>query len=435
MTPPRAEGGRPAASATLRRLRLAAGISLGLDGYNLAIIGAVLTWASASLRLTHGLATLVAAAVLLGSLVGGGLAGWLTDRLGRRTVFAYDLLIFCVFALTSAVAPTPTVLIASRFAMGLAIGADYAISSAYVAEMSAAQSRGYQLGYVWVFWAVGGVSAYLLAALAAATLPEALAWRVLLALPMAPALGALLLRRRVPESPRWLVAAGQDAQGAAVLEAYGLEAFRPDPGQLRPGEGVRRWLLATVPWFLYDFAAYGVGLLLPFVLQESGMTGTGPALVGSAVVAGLGLLGTLAGMAFIDRVGRRPLQGWGLLLPGLLLATWTVLPDQRSLVFFLVVVSLANALSMMGGLVTGVYPAEIFPTRQRATAMGVSTAVSRLGAVIGVIAIGLLETRFGLVGVVAGAAAALMMAGVSTFLLGIETRSRTLEEIVEGALP
>ena len=420
-------------AAMLGRLRTAAGISLGLDGYNLAVIGAILAWVAADFHLGHVFSTLVVASVVVGTLVGGALAGWITDRLGRRRVFAYDLVIFILCALTSAAAPDVDVLLVSRLVMGMAIGADYAISSAYVAEMAHTRSRGYQLGFVWLFWAVGSVVAYLLAAGAAAMFPPGVAWRLLLGLPALPAAFALVLRQRVPESPRWLTAAGRIGQGEAVVAQYGLEPFRYRPAALRRGERFRRWALVCAPWFFYDFAAYGIGLLLPYLLQKSGMTGTEPSLLGAGVVTSLGVAGSLVGMLAIDRWGRRRLQGTSFLVPGLLMGAWALLPAERSFALFLIVVGLANALSMMGGLVTGAYPAEVFPTRQRATAMGVGTAVSRVGAVAGVVAIGLLDSRYGLRGVVAGAGAALAAAGLLTFWLGIETKARTLEDIAGEA--
>jgi putative MFS transporter len=413
----------------MARLRTASGLSLGLDGYNLAVIGAVLAWVTRAFHLAATLSTVLVASVVLGTLVGGLAAGWVTDHIGRRRVFAYDLVVFMVGALASGLAPTAAVLIASRLLMGLAIGADYAISSTHVAEMAGAGSRGYQLGFVWLFWAVGSVLAYLAAAGAAALFPTAVAWRLLLAVGAVPAAVALVLRQRVPESPRWLVVSGRPQEGQAVVDAYGLERIAAGSAPLSWGERWRRWALVTAPWFCYDFAAYGIGLLLPYLLQKSGLTGTEPALLGSSLVTSLGVAGSLVGMLVIDRWGRRLLQGLGFLVPGVLMAAWAAWPVLQSFGLFLAVVGIANGVSMMGGLVTGIYPAELFPTRQRATAMGVGTAVSRVGAVVGVVGIGILDARWGLPGVVAGAGTALGLAGALTLWLGIETKTRRLEEI------
>jgi putative MFS transporter len=427
---------KTADALTVRRLRVASGLSVGIDGYNLTVIGAVLLWTAKSLHLSSDASTLLAAMALVGALIGGLVAGWLTDRLGRRLLFTYDLLVFIVFGMVSALAPSLSILLVSRLVLGAAIGADYAIGPAYLSEMAEAEDRGYQLGFMWAFWSFGAVFAYLMAGGFVGLVPEALAWRILLGLPVLPAIYALVLRQRLPESPRWLTS--QPAR--REREPHSVASDRPGVKVLSWAgrqEQVRRWLLITLPWFLFDFAAYGLALMLPSVLKESGMTGVRTSLWGSATIVAFGLIGSVVGMLLVDKIGRKAMQAWGLTLAGVLLFVWVARPHWGGFTWFIVVVAAGNLVIQFGGLVTGIYPAEVFPTRNRALALGVGNAVSRVGAVVGVVVLGLAQTRFGLVGPVALAAGAAVLAGLSTAVLGIDTHKRSLEELnaVPTALP
>jgi MFS family permease len=106
------------------RLRWASSVTTWIDGYNLTVVSGLLFAIRQSLHTTVFQGTLLIAAVLVGSLIGGLVTGFLADRIGRRTVFAYDLVFFIVFAALSAVAPTYGTLLAARLMLGLAIGAD-----------------------------------------------------------------------------------------------------------------------------------------------------------------------------------------------------------------------------------------------------------------------------------------------------------------------
>ncbi|MDA8195367.1 MAG: MFS transporter [Thermaerobacter sp.] len=404
-------------------------MSVWLDGYNLTVVGAALIWLTPGLHMAQGAATWLAASALLGAMVGGLAAGWLTDRFGRRPIFTYDLIVFVVFALVSAAAPSVWVVMASRLVMGLAIGADYAISPAYLSELADHRRRGYHLGFIWMLWMVGAVGAFALATLAAVALPPGAAWRFLFGVAAIPAVVTLFIRRDLPESPRWLRAQGLEKQGDEVTKNYGLERVADETLTLGRGEVVRRWILVTVPWFLFDFATYGVGLLLPLVLTKAGVHGHVEVFLGSAVVMCGGIVGGVTSMRTVDRWGRKASQTWGLILAGLVLATWLVLPRSAGAMEFFWLLAGANMITQFGGLPTGMFPVEVFPTRSRATAAGVATAVSRLGAVSGVVVLGIMEARFGLDGLVAGAALAAVLGGVVTGVFGFETKNRVLEEI------
>lgn len=417
------------------RLRWASSVTTWIDGYNLTVVSGLLFAIRESLHTTTFQGTLLIAAVLIGSLIGGLVTGVLADRIGRRTVFAYDLVFFVVFAALSAVAPTYGSLLVARLMLGLAIGADYAISPSFLAEMSPTRRRGWDLAFLWVQWTVGAMMSTALTALALGFLPPGTTWRVILAIPVIPAVIGLILRQSVPESPRWLAATGRMPEVGEVVDRYQLEHFgEAATPPLSRGEAARRWAYALGPWFFLAFMGYGVGLLLPYILRLEGASSASAALWWSTGVLAIGVVGNALGMHLVDRMGRKPLQTWGFALTALALAGLGILERVGAASYLAVVLlfALANFVYQGGpSISTGVYPAELFPTRRRSTVLGVATAVSRLGAAIGVVLLGGALNDGGAVAQVVFLGALAGVCGVAmTMLFGMETRLRTLEEIV-----
>lgn len=423
-----------AESSTVSRLRWASSVTTWIDGYSLTVVSGLLFAIHDSLGTTAFQGTLLIAAVLIGALVGGLVTGFVADRIGRRAVFAYDLLGFAVFSILSAVAPDFGSLLTARILLGVSIGADYAISPGFLAEMSPAGRRGWDLGFIWVLWNVGALMSLALSAVALAVLPAHVVWRLILALPVLPAVIGLVLRQTIPESPRWLAARGEAAASAESVARYGLERFRiSGEATLSPRDARRRWVYALGPWFFLAFMGYGVGLLLPYILSLSGASSTSAALWAGAGVLFVGAAGMVAGMYMVDDMGRKRLQVGGFVLSGLLLAVMGVLDLGRAIPYVLLVVlfMLTNAVYQGGPSITvGVYPAELFPTAQRATVLGVATAVSRLGAAIGVVVMGSTIATGGLSPVVFMGAFAALCGFALTAIFGMETKRRTLEELV-----
>ncbi len=155
--------------------------------------------------------------ILLGAVTGGRLA----DRFGRRRLFVATLLWYAGFTVLTGLSPTLTAVYGFRFLAALGVGAEYAIINAAIAEFIPARVRGKANAFVMNFWPAGAIAAALLAFLALDTLAlsSAVSWRYMFVLGGLLALVVLFFRRRLPESPRWLVARGRNAEAEQILRS------------------------------------------------------------------------------------------------------------------------------------------------------------------------------------------------------------------------
>ncbi len=147
---------------------------------------------------------LLGAATLLGILVGAPVFGRITDRYGRRILMIADLAVFVVACLAQIVVGNVWQLIALRFVLGLAIGADYPIAGALIAELAPARLRGAAVNGMQVAWFLGAAIAYVAGYALLATGPQS--WKWILASPALVAGIGLLLRASAPETPMWIAA-------------------------------------------------------------------------------------------------------------------------------------------------------------------------------------------------------------------------------------
>jgi putative MFS transporter len=214
--------------AMLRRMTAATAVGEGLDGFDLGIIAVVLPLITADLGLTPVWSGLIAASTLVGIFFGSPIVGWLSDRIGRRTLFTIDIATFVVLGLLQAVVTEPWQLMVVRLLLGVAVGAEYALGAALLSEFAPADGRGRRLAGMLVTW-YGG---YLVSVVVAYALVEfgGLSWRWVLATSVVPALITLAARFGLPESPRWLMHHGRVDEARAIADRYlgGDDYFREE---------------------------------------------------------------------------------------------------------------------------------------------------------------------------------------------------------------
>ena len=168
------------------------------------------------------------AGLLLGAMIGAAVAGRLSDRLGRRKLILIAAVVFTVGALLAAFAPTVAVLIAARFIIGLAVGAAALVVPLYLAEIAPTEIRG-TIASLNQLMIVGGILA---AFIVNAILASSANWRLMLGLAAAPSMILLVGMLFMPETPRYLVHAGEDETAREVLEDL--------PGDERPEERIEQ---------------------------------------------------------------------------------------------------------------------------------------------------------------------------------------------------
>jgi putative MFS transporter len=373
----------------LRRMTLATAWGEGLDGYDLGVLSVVLPLMVTGLGISPVWAGLIGASTLIGIFLGSPIVGYLTDRFGRRRLFIIDIVAFIVFGVLQGVVTNPWQLFVARLLLGVAIGAEYAIGAAMLAEFAPSRGRGRRLSGLLICW-YGGFLGSVVAAYALVDL-AGWNWRWVLVTSALPAVIVLVVRRGLPESPRWLMQRGRTDEARRIIDRYlGGEAYFRDEeyGSEQPGTGWRRlfapelrsrtvfvcmfWACLVAPYFaIFTFA--------PEVFAALQLTDPRASTIAANSIA---VLGAVVGMLTIEWVGRRKqLIGPFWIMTGALLVVglWTDAPAAVIVACF-ALFAFCNALS---GNLTAVYPIEVFPTDVRASGVGIASAFSRIGAAVG----------------------------------------------------
>jgi MFS transporter, putative metabolite transport protein len=373
------------------RLLLYANAGVFCDGYILSSIGIALVTLQPRFALNSTTTGAIGAATLFGILVGAPLFGHLTDRHGRRILMILDLAAFVILALLQAFVTNAWELIVLRFALGLAIGADYPIATALVAESVPNRLRGAALAGLETTWFIGAAVAYAAGYALLAIGPDS--WKWILTSPALFAAAGLLLRASVPETPLW-----RAARDAGELRRTSFATMFSEPYRGAVAFVSLMWLLQVVPLFaIYTFA--------PAVLAALGLRGDSAA--GSVAITAAFAIGSALAMPLVGRWGRRPLCIAGFAIAVLAFALLS--QGNRALVVpcflaYAVGIGAASVLEL-------IYPAELFPTAIRASATGFAAAVSRVGAFVGTFALPSLLARYG-VSTIMLVAAVLSLAGL-----------------------
>src|SRR5436190_8873506 len=185
-----------------------------LFGYDTGVISGALLFIPNDFKLTPFLQGAIVAGLLLGAMVGAAFAGRLSDRLGRRRLIIIAAVVFTGGALLAALAPTVWVLVAARFIIGLAVGSAALVVPLYLAEIAPAEIRG-AITSLNQLMIVGGIlAAYVVNAILASSGN----WRLMLGLAAVPSLVLLVGMLFMPETPRYLVHAGEEETARDVLE-------------------------------------------------------------------------------------------------------------------------------------------------------------------------------------------------------------------------
>lgn len=376
----------------LRRMTWAAALGEGLDGYDLGIIAVVLPLITQELGMTPVWSGLVAASTLIGIFFGSPLVGWLSDRIGRRTLFTIDIACFVVLGLLQAVVTEPWQLFVVRFLLGVAVGAEYALGSSLLSEFAPSVGRGRRVAGMLVTWYVG----YLVSVVVAFALVDlfGVSWRWVLATSVVPALVCVVARLGLPESPRWLMGRGRVDEARAVADRYlGGEAYfreeevEGEHGQVTAGglrklfaRDVRGRTIFVCVFFAANVAPYfAIFTFAPEVFTSLGVTNEAASTILANTIAAIG---AVVGMLTIERVGRRTqliTPYWIMAVALLIVGLWSGAPSAVIVACF-AAFAFFNALQ---GNLTAVYPVEVFPTELRSTGVGVSVAFSRIGAAAG----------------------------------------------------
>lgn len=429
-----------------------------MDGYATLMTGVALPLFQLQEHPDAFLVGLLGAALVLGAVAGAMLGGHLGDQRGRRFVYRLDMAILAVAFLLLAAAWNPISAIACQFLVGLGIGMDFPVSSAYVMELMPERLRTRLLTATISFQAVGELVGVAAAWMVLRLHPEVESWRWLLGSGALFAVVLLLARLDMPESPHWLMEKGRNQEAARIIAslsdqpsssvlALGHQAGEQREGsssseQVQASAGWAQLLAASYrsttaltagSWFLMDIATYGVGLFTPIILASllgssaenaattaSVITGEFHTIAGTGLVDTFLLVGFLLGILLVPRFGPIRMQTIGFLgMAGgmAILTAGSLLPEANThrigLVFlgFIVFNLLMNA---GPNSTTFLLPAHLYPTRVRATGAGCAAASGKVGATLGIFLLPILKERAGITPVLALMVAVSLLAWVVT---------------------
>lgn len=418
-------------------ITLLSSMGVFMDGYALSIFSTAYLYLRESFLGEVILVSLGASSIYMGMFAGSLILGRLSDSFGRKKLYTYDLLLTAIFLALSGFSRSFETFFIFQFLAGIGIGADYPISSSIQAEFSPRRTRGRYLVFNIFSWTIGSLAFYAVS-IPLVILGGQTAWRLMYVTAAAVPILVIVGRRSLPESPYWLIKKGRKQDAEKVVEVFAQEA---GIGEARPPsveEGktslssLRKYIplliFTSVSWFAYDVSSYGVWNYTPSLFSGTGssylVTVLATMLEEIPVVAG-----TLICLYSVDLVGRRKLETIGFGLAGVSLVLFSVLSFHMAFPFAMMFAAFAmmHFFHNIGPTnITYLYPVEIFPTRIRATAMGISTAASRIGAILGVFAFPLLlqylNLSFGLIFF----AAFEFLGLVVTIILAPETKNRSL---------
>ena len=386
-----------------------------------------------------------AAATFSGLFLGTILFAQVADRAGRRAVFTGSLLWYTVATLVMATRDSAVGVDVWRLVAGVGIGVELVTIDTYITELMPARARGraFAANQSVQFSAVPVVA--LLCWLLVPIDPLGVAgWRWVVVLGAASAVVVWVIRRRVPESPRWLIQRGRLAEADAVttwMEArvaadLGHALPTPEPAIpeathlgrfseiFRPPYGGRTLMLSVFNFF-QTIGFYGFGNWVATLLAAQGASVT-KSLLYSFVIAIAYPVGPLLCMAIADRFERK----WQIVAAAVGTATFGLVFSQMTaasgLIAFGVLITLSN--NLLSYAYHG-YQAELFPTRIRAQAVGFVYSWSRVSTILTSFMIGFVLRDFGPTGVFAFIAASMGVVVVSIGGFGPRTRGLALEEI------
>ncbi|OYX70996.1 MAG: MFS transporter [Rhizobiales bacterium 32-66-11] len=341
-----------------RRTFWACFMGWALDAMDFMIYPLVIGTIIAMWQVDRGMAGLAVTGTLIVSALGGWLAGFLSDRIGRVRTLQITILWFSVFTLLCAFAQNFEQLMIIRALLGLGFGGEWAAGAVLIGETIRAQYRGRAVGTVQSGWAVGWGAAVLLQAVCYTLLPPEVAWRWMFGLGAIPALLIFFLRRYVEEPQVSVVSRQLDSKTRDRPSLW--EIF--SPGVLKIT------LLTSLLCTGAQGGYYAVTTWLPTYLRvERGLT-----VVGSTGYLALLILGSFIGYVWgaylADRIGRRRLFILFSILASILVIAYTQLPLSNQVMLYLGFPLGICASGYFSGL--GAFLTELFPTRLRGSGQG-----------------------------------------------------------------
>src|SRR4051812_109468 len=436
-----------------------------LDGLEVTIVGAIaprLTEPGSGVDMTSADVGTAAAFYVAGACLGALFFGQLTDRYGRKKLFMATLGVYLAATVATAFAFAPWYFFLCRFFTGVGIGGEYSAINSAIDELIPARNRG-QVdlainGSFWAGSALGGLAALLL--LDTALFDVGLGWRLAFGAGALLGLGIMLVRRHVPESPRWLFIHGREQEAERIVEQIEREVQAetgrrlPEPGEeivVRQRDVIPYRELARVAFkryprravlglslfigqaFLYNAVTFDLGTILSNFFGVA--SGAVPYFM--VIFAISNFLGPVTLGRLFDTLGRIPMISGTYLVSAALTAVLGVLLMSGDLTrwSFMALVLATFFFASAGASAAYLTVSEIFPMEMRALAIALFYAIgTAVGGISGPLLFGQFVHSGHLTQVATGfliGAGPMALGGMAELLFGVRAEGRSLEAIAE----
>ncbi|ENL6222746.1 sugar porter family MFS transporter [Staphylococcus pseudintermedius] len=416
-----------------------------LYGYDMGVISGALLYLKDDIPLNAYTEGLVVSSMLVGAIVGAGLSGPLSEKLGRRRLVFMISIVFIIGALILALAPTMEILVLGRVIIGLAVGGSTAIVPVYLSELAPTDARGSLSSLNQLMITIGILASYLVN-YAFAPIEG---WRWMLGLAVVPSVILMIGVIFMPESPRWLLEKrGEKAARDVMKLTYPASEIDHEIESMKKINQIadNTWTVLKSPWLLSTIIIGSVFALLqqliginaiiyyaPKIFATAGF-GESTAILSTVGIGVVNVLVTIFAISIIDKIDRKKLLVIGnigmvasLLIMSALI--WLIGVNSAAWIILLCLTTFIIFFGVSWGPVLWVMLPELFPMRARGAATGIAALVLSIGSLLvaqffpvltDVLQVQQVFLIFAVIGIIA-------MIFVIKFLP--ETRGRSLEQI------
>ncbi|RYY33777.1 MAG: MFS transporter [Sphingobacteriaceae bacterium] len=394
---------KPVSSGFVIKLTIVAALGGLLFGYDTAVIAGVIGLIKTKFQLSSAMEGWAASSAIWGCIIGSSTAGYLSDRLGRKTILIFTALLFAVSSVGAALPTSLSMFVVFRIIGGIGIGAASMLSPLYISEIAPANIRG-KLVSVYQLAIVIGINLIYFVNMKIASFGEEqwridTGWRWMIGSGLLPSVLFLVLLFFVPESPRWLIKKNRSAEAMDTLERLnGKEEAQEVVKEVKAslgheegtvGElfkpGLRKAMIVGAVLALFSQIT-GINAIIYYApkIFESAGSSADTALMLTVIIGFINTVFTFIAIGFIDKLGRKTLLLWGVagMVLSLIGTAYCFLTGAGAIYLmafiFIYIASFAASL----GPIPWVIMSEIFPTKTRGIAMSFATTVLWLGVVL-----------------------------------------------------